>query len=162
MQFDVAGGVPAGATIVSATLTMQMTKTRGGGTPVALHQVLASWGEGASDASANEGRGTTALADDATWTHRFEGGEPWATEGGDFANDSSGTADVFRSGAYSWDSTPQMVADVQSWLDDPSTNHGWLLMGDESSNRTAKRFSSREQASASTRPTLTVLFTTGG
>ena len=33
-----------------------------------------------------------------------------------------------------------MVADVQSWLDNPATNFGWLVLGDESDILTAKRF----------------------
>ena len=49
-----------------------------------------------------------------------------------------------------------MVADVQSWLDDFSTNFGWLLLGNESSTQTSKRFDSRENATGGNRPVLTV------
>jgi hypothetical protein len=33
-----------------------------------------------------------------------------------------------------------MSADVQGWFYDPTTNNGWLLMGDESKLRTTKPF----------------------
>jgi serine protease len=49
-----------------------------------------------------------------------------------------------------------MVADVQSWLDNPATNFGWLVLGDESTGTTAKRFDSRESTSP---PVLTIEYT---
>ena len=44
---------------------------------------------------------------------------------------------------FTW-SSPQMIADVQSWLDNPSTNFGWTILGDESKGQTAKRVNSSE------------------
>jgi hypothetical protein len=49
-----------------------------------------------------------------------------------------------------------MVADVQGWLKGPSSNFGWIILGDEGSSRTAKRFGSRESSSAGERPSLIV------
>ena len=49
-----------------------------------------------------------------------------------------------------------MVADVQSWLDNPASNFGWLVLGDETAIATAKRFDTRESASP---PMLTIEFT---
>ena len=49
-----------------------------------------------------------------------------------------------------------MIADVQSWLDNPATNFGWLVLGDESASATAKRFDTRESASP---PVLTIEYT---
>jgi hypothetical protein len=40
-----------------------------------------------------------------------------------------------------------MVADVQSWLNSPGSNFGWLVLGDESVAGSAKRFDTRESAS---------------
>ena len=37
-----------------------------------------------------------------------------------------------------------MVADAQSWLADPASNYGWVVVGNESADFTAKRFQSRE------------------
>ena len=47
------------------------------------------------------------------------------------------------------------------WLDDPSSNHGWLLMGDEITTG-AQRFDTRENASEADRPRLTVTFVRSG
>jgi hypothetical protein len=49
-----------------------------------------------------------------------------------------------------------MVADVQSWLDNPANNFGWLVLGDESGIATAKRFDTRESTSP---PVLSILYT---
>ena len=52
-----------------------------------------------------------------------------------------------------------MVADVQSWLDNPASNFGWLVLGDETDHRTtAKRFDTRESASP---PMLTIQYIPG-
>ena len=49
-----------------------------------------------------------------------------------------------------------MVADVQSWLDNPANNFGWLVKGDESTSTTAKRFDSRQ---STVPPVLTIEYT---
>ena len=55
-----------------------------------------------------------------------------------------------------------MVADVQAWLDDPSGNFGWIVVGNEAKNQTAKRFDSKEGGTTANRPVLTVTFTVAG
>jgi hypothetical protein len=52
-----------------------------------------------------------------------------------------------------------MVIDVQSWVNNPATNFGWILIGNESVSRTSKRFDSREHPAASVRPVLNIEFT---
>jgi len=61
-------------------------------------------------------------------------------------------------GSYSWGTNAAMVADVQSWLASPSTNFGWIVVGDESANLTAKRFGSREHPDPNLRPRLTIVY----
>ena len=78
--------------------------------------------------------------------------------GGDFEARSSGSALIGGPGSDTWPSTDGMVADVQSWLDDPDANFGWLLRGNESGIQTAKRFDSRENGTAGNRPQLTIDF----
>ncbi|MGO8749095.1 MAG: PEP-CTERM sorting domain-containing protein [Thermoguttaceae bacterium] len=52
-----------------------------------------------------------------------------------------------------------MVADVQSWLNNPSTNYGWLLQGDEAEGQTAKRYESAEANDGSVDvPTLQITY----
>jgi hypothetical protein len=55
-----------------------------------------------------------------------------------------------------------MVTDVQGWLDEPSSNFGWLLVGNEGENGTAKRFDSKENPRDERSPSLTIEFTLPG
>ena len=124
---------------------------------VELHKLLADWGEGTSIAPDPEGEGAPATTNDATWRHRFFDTIFWTTEGGDFSATVSASQSVGPVGQYMW-SSAQMVADVQSWLDNPASNFGWLVLGDESTTQTAKRFDTRESASP---PVLTIQYTPG-
>lgn len=160
LHFDVAGLVPAGSVILSATLTLSMSRTRASAQNVALHAVANSWGEGGSHTTAGGGGGGggIAVAGDATWRYRFYPGSPWVTAGGDFAPVTSATRSVGDIGFYTWGSTPQMVADVQRWLTTPSANNGWILVGPEATAPTAKRFDSRENTNPLARPQLALIF----
>jgi hypothetical protein len=154
LMFDLSQ-IPAGATITSASLRLNLSKTISGSLPMTLHRIQSDWGEAGSDASDQEGRGAAASPGDATWVHRQFPSTNWNTPGGDFVAASSGTTNVAGNGPYTW-STAEMVADIQSWLQDPATNFGWLLRGDESTNGTAKRFDSKESANAANRPALSI------
>jgi len=158
LAFDIAGNIPAGSTILGVTLSLNMSRT-GSDTPrtVDLHKVLADWGEGTSVAPGEEGDGAPATPNDATWRHRFFDTIFWTTEGGDFSATVSASQSVGAVGMYMW-SSPQMIGDVQSWLNNPATNFGWLVLGDESDTLTAKRFDTRESASP---PVLTIQYTPG-
>lgn len=161
IAFDVAGNVPAGATIDSVTLTLSMSRTHhaSGPQPVNLHRVLADWGEGTSDAANNEGNGTDATTGDATWVYSFFDTVFWSTPGGDFSPTTSAGLTVDQVGFYTWGPTPRMRDDVQSWLDQPATNFGWMLRGNEGVIASAKRFDSRENPISADRPVLVVQYT---
>ena len=52
LAFDIAGSVPAGSTITGVTLSMNMSSTPTSvAYPVDIHQLLADWGAGPSQAS---------------------------------------------------------------------------------------------------------------
>ncbi len=155
VSLDVAE-LPPGATVTAVRLSLHMSQTNAGSVAVGLHRVLVDWGEGASSASG--GSGAPAESGDATWLHTFYDQSFWSSLGGDFTGASSASALVAAEGTYTWGSTPELVADVQSWLDDPASNHGWILLGDETALNTAKRFDSRENPDASLRPQLEVEF----
>ncbi|MBI4220219.1 MAG: DNRLRE domain-containing protein [Chloroflexi bacterium] len=158
IAFDLASGLPAGAKVTSATLTMHMSKSQSGGTAVRLHRIAADWGEGKSKGAGEQGGGAAAAPGDATWIHRFFDSQKWARAGADFADTDSASVVVSLTGAYTWSSTAQLVADVQGWVDDPTKNFGWILIGDEANTQSTKRFDSREAADQSLRPMLTIEF----
>lgn len=155
LAFDIAGSIPPGSTITGVSLSMNVSRVfNDTARTTELHKLLADWGEGTSDAPGEEGDGTPATPNDATWQHRFFDTIFWAMQGGDFSATVSASQSVGPVGQYTWNSA-QMVADVQSWLDNPASNFGWLVLGDESGSGTAKRFDTRESASP---PVLTIEF----
>jgi hypothetical protein len=156
VRFDVAAAVPAGSTIVEARLRLNVSMANSDPVTVRLHRVTQPWGEGASSSLGGGGAGSQ--AGDATWIHRFYDGVPWTTPGGDFEPLAHGEAIVGQPGVSTWGSGPDMVADVQSWLDDPASNFGWILIGDETRPQTARRFDSRENPEPLLRPALEVLY----
>jgi hypothetical protein len=158
MAFDIAGNIPPGATIVSATVTLHMSRTIVGPHLHTLHVVTTEWNEGPSDPGGEEGAGQIPpLPGDCTWIHTFYDTEFWNNPGGDFVAAPSASQTVNDIGFYSW-SDPQMAADVQSWLDN-GENYGWLLFGDEQVYPSAKRFDSHENPVEDYCPVLTVSYT---
>lgn len=160
LTFDLTGKLPVSATIVSATLQLNMSQSNAGATAVKLHRVLANWGEGTSKASRGEGGGATATTNDATWLHTFFNAATWATPGGVFVITPTATTTVGAETSYRW-SSPALLADVQGWLANPATNFGWAVLGDESTDSTAKRFDSRENPTVANRPQLIIVYNTG-
>lgn len=155
LAFDVTGNLPADATVTSASLTLWLINAPFGSQTHTLHRILADWGEGTS--SGFGGTGAPATPGDATWLHTFWPDQFWANEGGDFDAVASGSQIVGSPFVfYTWASTPQMVADVQGWLDNPAANFGWLLHGNEDSLFTARKFASRENFTELFRPVLTI------
>ncbi|MBI4220313.1 MAG: DNRLRE domain-containing protein [Chloroflexi bacterium] len=158
LKFDLSG-IAKGSHVTTVTLALDMTRSQSGAHTAKLHRLIADWGESTSNAAANEGGGAAAAPNDASWVHRFFNTEKWAKEGGDFAPSPSAVNAVAGLGQYVWGPTPEMIADVQSWVDDPSKNFGWILIGNEDSVQTSKRFSSRENPNQAGRPTLVIEFT---
>jgi FtsP/CotA-like multicopper oxidase with cupredoxin domain len=156
IAFDLTA-IPAGSTITGATLVLYMSRTRDMADDITIHRVLANWGEGSSNAGQEEGKGIQATLGDATWLHRHYPTSLWTTAGGEFRANSSGSTSVNREGFYSWSSTG-IVADVQFWFNNPGSDFGWLVKGNEAEAKTSKRFDSREVATVNQRPALRVDF----
>ncbi len=163
MAFDIAGNIPAGSIINSVTLSMELNNVGAHGVQtITLTKVMADWGEGISDAGeAAGGGGAPSEPNDATWIHRFFNTSSWTTAGGDFAGAPSAGRTVDANGTYVWDSTSNaaMVADVQDWLNNPSTNFGWMIRGNEVTPNSVARFGTQENTFPARRPVLTVDFT---
>lgn len=157
IAFDAAAAVPPGSAVTGAWLTLNLSQTNAGPIVVSLHRIESDWGEGTSAAAG--GSGAPAALDDATWHHRFYADRFWMTPGGDFDAVAIGSVVVDQPGPYTWGANAGMVADVQSWIDDPAGNHGWLLLGGEADPSTVKRFDSREHPDALLRPALAIEYT---
>lgn len=157
LAFDIAAEVPAGSIVTDVQLTLDVLKQGGGSgsDDYSLHAVDQDWGEGTSFATG--GGGAASTTGDATWIHTFFDLDTWTTPGGDFQNVPSATQTLEGLGLATWGSTDGLVADVQSWLDDPGSNFGWILIGNESANASAREFASRDASNNA--PELLITFT---
>jgi hypothetical protein len=160
IQFDIASSIPAGSTINSVQLTLFLNQIGSAATSsptIRLYHLANDWGEGIAGNSINGvsgiGQGFAAGEGDATWNARhFSATTPtlWNSAGGDFA--ATGTAALAIVGTtlntpYTWGSTTALVADVQSWLNNPSSNFGWILKSDDELTASSVRgFWTREAA----------------
>jgi hypothetical protein len=173
IEFDLST-LPQGVTITSVEVRLvigQLAGSGGGtGSPgyldpvVGLHRLLVSWGEadtGRSTANVinGSGQGTLAEIDDATWNARFY--DPvtptaWLAPGGQAGAEYLAIASAELTQANEryaesiWPSTQALVADVQGWLDNPATNHGWILINaNETERQTFRGFFSHDYNPAS-------------
>lgn len=159
--------IPAGSQVHSTSLVLRVGNSPPDGpasTPMELHRLIADWGEGPSDSGSSGGQGAAASPPDATWNERIFGTEAWITAGGDFKAAASGTTNVGTSGPFTWASTgnPELNVDVQRWVNDPSANFGWILIGDESTPKSARGFTSGDISTSSQRPKLAISYTPQG
>jgi hypothetical protein len=156
VRFDLSS-IPAGSRVVSASLQLFVVRARDEH-DLSLHRILSAWGEGASNGG-DAGVGAPAQTGDATWSHRIWPDTLWNQRGGDFVSTVSAVRAVgFGPASYTIASTPALVADVQSWLQTPGSNHGWMLIGNDQGSQNAKRLASRQSSTASARPTLVLDF----
>ena len=140
IRFDV-DSIGSNILVSSATLRLHVSQANASPTDVFLHRVLADWGVGSTDAPGGEGGGGPATPGSATWNDAFFGDTPWTNAGGDFDLAAGAIREVGGVGWYEW--TSDMLArDVQDMLDGNIIDFGWMLIGDESSGSTAKRFDS--------------------
>ncbi len=165
LAFNLAGNIPAGATIDSVQLTLYADKVAQTAVfNVSLCRLLADWGEGTSNTgNSQQGQGELPTTGDATWHHTFYPSQFWSLPGGDYSLTASAVKSVGNVGFYTWGSTSGMVADVQSWLNNPIQNFGWIIVGTETTTQTAKRFATREStgqtSGVSWKPKLVVNYT---
>jgi len=154
LWFDL-GALPPGAVVSSARLVLEMSQSHAGPVPIGPHRVIGAWSEGA--AYAEGGSGAPAGSGDATWLHGSYEAKPWAAPGGDFVETPSALQNVAETGVYTWHG-PGLAQDVQRWLDDPASNRGWILIGDETHPGSVKRFAARENPDPTLSPRLEVVF----
>jgi hypothetical protein len=135
-------------------LTLQAAAGKDEPVGIAVHRLHADWGEGPSYASG--GSGAAAQPGDVTWVHSFYDEVRWPRPGGLFVRRPSARTDVAGAGAWTWESTRQLVRDVRLWLAAPHKNFGWILIGDETTLRSTRSFASRELPFPDLHPLLEV------
>lgn len=146
LRFDLSL-LPTNAIIQQVQLGLADVSRQGAQAPAifGLHRVLRPWAEGT-----NFGFGIA--SGEVSWRSARHGLEAWEEGGASGASDSRPEPSaVTGSGGSALDftSTPGLVADVQQWLVNPGSNHGWLLYNDaESTPRSARRLASREHSSS--------------
>lgn len=142
IQFDLSA-IPEGATITDVML--EITGSRQGPNTVSAYRVTSPWGEGTSVASGNQGKGAMPTNNDATWNFTFFDDQSWNTPGGDFVSTLSADTQVSNLDRAVWGS-PDMISDVQAWVDGTAENYGWILIGQEDQNGSAVRMNARENS----------------
>ncbi|MGD8874794.1 MAG: multicopper oxidase domain-containing protein, partial [Gammaproteobacteria bacterium] len=146
IQFDIAAALPPGSVINSVTLSMPVT--RGSNhidSTFTLHPNTAAWPEGTEGCGVRGGGQGELSTGGVTWNSMPGFG---AASASTLVNDTS----------PSW-SSATMASEVQGWLDNPATNYGWVLIGDETQTTTTRRFDSRE---GGTPPALLIDYTPTG
>jgi uncharacterized Rossmann fold enzyme len=137
--------IPTGATVTSATITYHVSDTGGA---IAAFPLIRPWNEG----DVNWIRARIADDTDQNW------GLPGANEPNvDHWPATIGSFDSSEAGAAVMTLNETGVQFVQSWIDDPTTNHGILLISDSTSDATFVR--SSEYVTPEMRPQLTVNYT---
>jgi hypothetical protein len=180
IEFNIAQSIPAGATITDVTLQLTVGQVAGSGggsgggsgaaETISLFNESQAWGQPTNVAGAKTfggtGHGGAPAMGDATWNYAFYNATPWTAAGGDWSSSLTDIADASVTGtltSFTW-SSAAMVADVQNWLNTPSTNFGWLLKNaDETDATDFRAFWSAQGAAAnnnsSIAPSLTVTYT---
>ncbi|MBF0499737.1 MAG: DNRLRE domain-containing protein [Candidatus Riflebacteria bacterium] len=158
-RFDLSA-IPSGVTVSSAILQIPVV-----GTPVSgsvnsnfsVYRLSQDWGEGNKGATSG-GNGAPAASGEATWRSRKQGTALWTGLGaaGDYISSPSAVTGVSGVAVYTW-SGSALLQDVRTWVANPSQNFGFILISDsEGTNRTVRKFGSREGSSPAT---LQVTFT---
>jgi hypothetical protein len=143
--------IPANAILTDAVVTIAAVKQANGDfhNPISsdfgLYPVLVDWSEGGGTGVT----GSLASPGEVTWNDRHFESVPWVSPGGQFGIDFGdlplAVTTVNGLGTFTWGSTIDLVALVQSWINAPSTNNGVaLICQDENTVGTAKRFASKE------------------
>ncbi len=147
VQFDFSS-IPSNAVISSAALTVSVSSVPP--TPVNsmfdMRTVQVSW-----------------TSNSVTWNNRTSSAT-WAAAGGVIGSDFSSRVsqtNYFGSSAgnYTFVSNSNLVADVQTWLQNPGTNYGWVMISESQGTAYTVRAISSIEDTAGTPPSLAIQYT---
>ncbi|MEB2280169.1 DNRLRE domain-containing protein [Lysinibacillus xylanilyticus] len=149
LKFDLSA-VPSSTTILSTDLNLWFSSTNNNSPiDISLHKLTSPWEE--NQASWNNAKTTPYTA--------------WKTAGGDFLNDKLRTVKDISV-------PPASIADamvnwkvpldvVQGWINNPTTNYGFMLKSDNETTQIYKKFASSEQSTLNKyKPQLVVTYKT--
>lgn len=161
VKFQLPNELPEGAEITSAQLEMTVMSRDGSvAQTLELHRVTSPWDEGSANSDTNSDDGVAATTGDVTWLHSSFDTASWVSEGGDFVSTVSSSTEVSETGLYVWDSSTTMVSDVQLWVDNASSNHGWIVVANSVQAGILHRFASGETSDSDDRPELLITYNT--
>ncbi|MDO9002609.1 MAG: DUF4347 domain-containing protein, partial [Aquabacterium sp.] len=127
--------IPQGSVITNVTLTMYMTASPTFTSPTfSLYRMLSSW------------------ADTSTYSSMGSG-----VDGSEYRFSADQTITDSGAKSYTFANNAAMIATVQAWVNNPSSNQGWYLFCDDNSSKAS--FASSEHGTAAWRPTLNVTYT---
>ena len=129
-----AGQVPPGATITSATLTVNVTSASLAGANIELHEMLVTWDES------------------STWNSLTNGVQTDDTDASIAVDSTLATPDATGSQTFSG-----LESTLQSWLDGASTNFGWVITNDVNNNWS---YTQSDDSTVASHPILTINYTT--
>jgi len=149
VKFDLTS-LPKTAVINTAELRVSVSRessSGGAGARYDLRRVLVDWSEGSKGGQS----GGKAVPGEVTWNARKSGSDLWTTPGGDIGADFSGSTSASQvldgAGAYSFSSTTTLVQDVQAWVNNSSSNFGWVILSEsEDQAGNVRRVSAKESA----------------
>jgi len=153
IRFDLSS-IPSNAQVTAVTLSLVIAQSASSDQPHNLHPIQKDWDEGTVSGIQ---RGGASDPGDMTWADNMSGSSSWTNLGGDFGPSSAQTF-VGDAGNTIHFSSAAMASEVQGWIDAPANNFGWMMLGNEASLKTAKRFHSSEATLQANRPILTVVF----
>jgi hypothetical protein len=168
VRFELPASLQGRATVTSVQLrlTIQALGNGTAGTPavLSLQAVTEPWvqgnGAGSSPGGFTVGQACGGAVTGATWNQaNCTTSTSWTTPGATVSATVSGSANTNGLGvgaAVTW-SAAGMNADVQSWLDAPSGNHGWRIASStEGTPGAAQRFFSSESGASG--PSLSITY----
>ena len=149
LQFDLSGIAP-GSLVNSASLDLDITQVGNTGGTFQLFRLDTDWAEGRGVGN----QGAAALAGEATWNSAEFGSVDW-TPGGSFFPQLLSEVSITSTGEASFSSSDNFIDAIQSIVDDPTQNFGFLISSSSGAG-SAIRIGSREGGSAAS---LSVDFT---
>lgn len=155
IKFDFSS-IPAGATIVSALLTLNLSSELSAAVDpvITFNRSLVAFFEGV-----NNGSTPGAGVDGSTYSLRNANGSvAWAggaggAAGSDYASSPTASQTINGTGLYTWD----VAADVQLFVNG-TTNNGWWVINTSAATNNSKTFTSSDGATPADRPQIVVTY----